>query len=114
MSAGAETPMHLIAEMRVKDPAKLLEYGRRVQPMMAAHGGEIVATSALGTRVMEGEWEAGLLVIHRWRSRAAFDGFWQSADYEPLLRLRHEACETRIVTFESEPPDFSAITAQSA
>ena len=104
----AATPMHLIAEMRVKDPAKLLEYGRRVQPLMAAAGGEIVGTSAGGTEVMEGDWEADLLVIHRWRSREAFDSFWRSEEYAPLLRLRHEACDTRIVTFDSEPPDFSS------
>jgi uncharacterized protein (DUF1330 family) len=107
--ADGETPMHLIAEMRVKDPAKLLEYGRLVQPMMARAGGEIVGTSATGTEVMEGDWETGLLVIQRWRSREAFDAFWQSPEYAPLMKLRHEACDTRIVTFESAPPDFAAL-----
>ncbi len=107
-TATASTPMHLIAELEVRDWDKLAEYGRRVQPLMRAAGGEIVGTSARGTQVMEGDWDDALLIIHRWRSREAFDAFWQSPEYAPLLELRHEACDSRIVTFDSEPPDFSA------
>lgn len=106
---SAEIPMFLIAEMRVLDAEKLLEYGRRVQPILEAAGGKILGTSARGAEVMEGEWETGLLVIHRWRSRSAFDAFWQSDAYQPVMELRHEACETRIITFDSEPPVFSAL-----
>ncbi len=103
---SAEVPFHLIAELDVHDPAKLVEYGRLVQPRMEAAGGEIVAVSAAGTQTREGEWNPSLLIIHRWRSRAAFEEMWNSEDYVPIRRLRHEAADSRIVTFESEPPRF--------
>jgi uncharacterized protein (DUF1330 family) len=104
-----EIPFHLVAELKVRDPALLLEYGRRVQPVMRAAGGEIVATSASGFEVREGSWEPGLLIIHRWRSRAAFEEMWESETYKPIRQLRHDAAESRIVTFESEPPEFGSL-----
>lgn len=94
---------YLIAELDVRDPEKLLEYGRRVQPVMARHGGEIVAISGRGARVVEGERKPGLVILHRWRSLADFDAFWDSQEYEPLRKLRHEACGSRIVIFEGVP-----------
>lgn len=103
---STEVPFHLVAELSVRDPAKLLEYGRLVQPRMEASGGEIVAVSAAGCQTREGEWDPGLMIIHRWRSRAAFEEMWESGDYVPIRQLRHEAADSRIVTFESAPPRF--------
>lgn len=108
VGSEADTPLHLIAELWVRDPDKLLEYGRRVQRLMRRAGGEIVGVSTTGAEVREGAREPGLLIIHRWRSRAAFEAFWESPEYEALRRLRHQASDARIVTFESTAPDFSA------
>lgn len=101
------TPLFLVAELEVRDPAKLAEYGRRVQPLMASHGGEILGVSLAGAEAKEGDWEPGLLILHRWRSRADFETFWDSEEYAPIRELRREACEARIVVFESEPPRFA-------
>lgn len=99
--------MYLIAELEVRDPAKLAEYGRLVQPLMAARGGEILGVSLAGAEAREGEWEPGLLILHRWRSRDDFESFWSSAEYAPIRELRRQACDARIVTFESEAPRFA-------
>lgn len=108
VGSEAETPLHLIAELWVRDPDRLLEYGRRVQRLMSRAGGEIVGVSVAGAEVREGAREPGLLIIHRWCSRTAFEAFWESPEYEALRRLRHQASDARIVTFESKVPDFSA------
>ena len=100
------TPMYLIAELDVRDPAKLLEYGRRVQPLMAERGGEILGASLAGAEAREGDWAPGLLILHRWRSREDFEAFWNSDEYAPIRELRHQACDARIVTFDSDPPRF--------
>jgi len=44
----AARPMYLIAELQVRDTAKLRRYAAEVQPLMQAHGGEIIAMSAAG------------------------------------------------------------------
>lgn len=100
------TPMFLVAELDVHDLAKLAEYGRRVQPLMAEHGGEILGVSLAGAEAKEGDWDPGLMILHRWRSRPDFESFWESPEYAPLRELRHEACEARIAVFESDPPRF--------
>lgn len=99
-----ENLTYLIAELQVRDREKLLRYAAEVQPVMARYGGRILAVSAAGARVVEGDWNPGLLVIHEWRSQADFDAFWASEEYAPIRQLRHEACESRIVTFEGAAP----------
>lgn len=101
--SAAGTPMFLVAELRVRDRDKLLRYAAEVQPLMARYGGQILATSAAGARVLEGDWEPDLLVVHRWRSQADFDAFWSSPEYEPIKQLRHEACDSRIAVFDGLP-----------
>lgn len=96
-------PMYLVAELTVRDRDRLLEYADRVRPLMDRHGGRIVAVSHPGARVLEGDWDPDLIVLHRWRSRADFDAFWSSPDYDPVRRLRHEACDSRIVVFDGLP-----------
>ncbi len=93
-------PMYLVAELDVRDRDKLVEYAAEVQPIMARYGGRILGFSAGGARVLEGDWTPQLLVVHEWRSQADFDAFWESDDYRPVKRLRHEACDARIATFE--------------
>lgn len=92
-------PMYLVAELTVHDREKLLRYAAAVQPIMARHGGRILGVSAGGARVVEGDWDPQLLVIHRWDSEAGFDAFWESPEYQPVKRLRHEACDSRIAVF---------------
>ena len=99
--AGASRAMYLVAEMRVRDRDKLLRYAAEVQPLMSRYGGRIIAVSGAGAELIEGEGDPPLIILHRWESRAGFDAFWRSPEYEPLRRLRHEACETRITVFES-------------
>jgi uncharacterized protein (DUF1330 family) len=97
------TPAYLVAELRVRDAQALARYARDVQPVMARHGGRILASSVAGAQVVEGRAPDGLLVLHRWRSRADFHAFFASDEYEPLKRLRHEACEARIAIFDAPP-----------
>ena len=106
MGVRESTPLYLVAELEVHDAEKLAEYGRLVQPVMERNGGEIIGASLAGTQSREGDWNPGLVILHRWRSREDFERMWNSEEYEPIRRLRHEACDSRIVTFESEPPRF--------
>jgi uncharacterized protein (DUF1330 family) len=89
--------MHLIAQLTaISSPGDLRRYAVEVEPLMARHGGRIVAISSRSD-VVEGEPVEGIHVIHEWESRSAFDAFWTSPDYQPLKALRRGACDTRIV-----------------
>ncbi len=93
--------MILIAELRVRDPAKLRRYAAQLAPLMATFGGRILAASVRGEEVLEGDRPSALHVVHEWESRERFDAFWHSPEYAPLRALRHEACDAHIVVFES-------------
>lgn len=98
-------PLYLVADLTVRDPDKLRRYLGEVRPLMERAGGQILGFSAAGLRVLEGDWEPQLLVVHRWRSQADFDAFWTSAEYQPIKALRHEACDARIAVFEAAGGD---------
>jgi uncharacterized protein (DUF1330 family) len=66
---------------------------------MTRFGGRVIAVSQPVRRVLEGEWAADLLVLHRWDSERGFEEFWASSEYEPIKELRLRACESRIVVF---------------
>lgn len=102
-SHSNDRPMYLVAELRVRDPELLTRYAQEVQPLMAQYGGRIIAISLPKARVLEGDWEPPLLVLHRWESEERFDEFWRSAEYQPIKRLRHESCDSRVVVFDGLP-----------
>jgi uncharacterized protein (DUF1330 family) len=103
----AAVPMLLVAELTVTDPDAMLRYATEVQPVMARYGGRIVGVSATGAETLEGDWHPNLVVVHHWRSRADFDAFWSSEEYEPLRRLRHSACDSQIVIFDGFVPPIT-------
>lgn len=93
--------MFLVAELTgIRDVDALRRYAAEVQPLMARHGGRIVAMSSRGEETIEGEPVTGIHAVHEWDSRDAFDAFWASPDYQPLKALRRSACDSRIVLFE--------------
>lgn len=102
-SASPPPPLYLLAELTVRNRDKLMRYAAQVQPVMARFGGRIVAVSAGRHRILEGDWPPRVLAVHRWRSEADFDTFWDSAEYAPLKELRHEACDSRIVVLPGSP-----------
>jgi uncharacterized protein (DUF1330 family) len=104
MTGQTDTPMLLVAELTVTDPEKLGRYATEVQPVMARYGGRITGVSVTGADVLEGDWHPQLVVVHQWRSRSDFDSFWNSEEYQPLKRLRHSACDSRIVVFDGIVP----------
>ena len=94
-------PAYLLAEMNVRDADGLSRYARDVAPLMARHGGHILAVSTVNPRVIEGSDDGRLMAIHCWRSQADFDAFFASSEYQPLKRLRRAAADTRIVIFDA-------------
>jgi uncharacterized protein (DUF1330 family) len=88
----------------VRDRDIFVEYARAALPLVERHGGELLGVSLGTLEVVEGDWHPPILIIHRWPSKAAFRNFYESEEYEPLRSLRHEATESKLVTFEGNAP----------
>ncbi len=90
---------YVIANVRVTDPDRYPEYIGRVSQTIERHGGRYLVRGG-EVEVLEGNWEPQRLVILEFESMERFRQFYDSPDYTPLKRLRHEAADTQFVVVE--------------
>lgn len=93
----------MLAELDLHDPAGLVEYGRRVVPMLERWGGEVLAAAIPSPEPIEGEALDRALIVHSWPSVGRFREFYDSPEYQPLKRLRHRAATSRLTAFPTLP-----------
>ncbi len=96
-------PAYLIANIEVTDPAGFERYRSAVPPVIAAHGGRYLVRGG-EKHAMEGSLPLNRLVILEFPSMAAARGFYDSADYAPLLKLRLECTKSDVVLVEGYAP----------
>ncbi len=69
------------------ETAKLQEYQKGARPIIAKHGGQIVARgSGLGSLAGSGKWQTGIVI--RFRDEAAAQAWINDPDYQRVLPLR--------------------------
>jgi uncharacterized protein (DUF1330 family) len=96
-------PAYLIADIAVRDQAKFDAYRQAVPAVIAAHGGRYLVRGGT-VHPVEGEVRLNRLVVLEFASLEALRGFYASADYAPLLKLRLEATDSRVVFVEGWAP----------
>jgi len=84
-----EPPAYFIAKLTITDQETMGEYRAGLGAVFQQFGGEVVAADGDPT-VLEGEWE-GLTVIIRFESRAEALAWYNSDDYQDLVRIRQSA-----------------------
>jgi uncharacterized protein (DUF1330 family) len=93
-------PAYVIADVReVRDADALIEYRRRNTDVVAAHGGRFVVRGGESV-VLEGEWDTQRVVVIEFPDAAAARGWYESAGYAPLKKLRQGASDTSIILVE--------------
>jgi uncharacterized protein (DUF1330 family) len=98
--------VYFLVDIRdVTDPDKLSEYRSGVLATVEAHGG---CYRVLGgpAEVVEGSWGIGTPVLLEFPSRTAFDSWYRSDEYSPLLQMRLDATEGAALVIEGceHPP----------
>ena len=94
---------YLIANIRVTDPARFVEYRDKVAPLIARYGGRYVIR---GGAVAPVEGEPGLdrVVVLEFADMAALRRFYHSDDYAPLIALRQAASTGDVALVEGYAP----------
>lgn len=88
-------PWFLIAQIYTEDLTRYrAEYGRRVVPLIQAHGGEVLVGSP-DAEPLEGEWAGNWTVVLRFPSRDAALAWYESVEYAPLKQARIELLAQR-------------------
>ena len=91
---------YVIALETVHDQAMFAEYAKGVAVTLAPFEGRFVARGGKFT-VLEGEWQHPRTVIIEFPSREAAEGWYQSADYQEIIGLRHQSSKGNLVILDS-------------
>ena len=94
---------YLIANLRVKDPARFAEYREQVTPMIERFGGRYLIRGGAVTAV-EGDPGLQRVVVLEFPDMAALRRFYDSPDYAPLIALRQSAADGDVAIVEGYAP----------
>jgi uncharacterized protein (DUF1330 family) len=87
---------YFVARITIHDPAGYGAYLDGFDQVFAQHDGEVVAVDE-SPRPLEGEWSADRLVLIRFPDEAAARRWYDSPEYQKLIRVRQRAAEAEIV-----------------
>ena len=83
----------------IADAAAFDDYLRQVIPMIERHGGRYL-TRAGAHEVLEGEWWPNRVVVVEFPSMAALKGWYDSAEYQPLIAMRRAAATDLLIAVD--------------
>ena len=89
------TAFVIAEQLEVTDPKKLEEYGKTVRQTIANYGGKVVAVG--NCEPAEGNWKPGRLVIIQFDSMDKAKGWYNSAEYQPLIKIRQAGSRGNLV-----------------
>ena len=90
---------YVIALETIHDQTMFAEYAKGVAATLAPFEGRFVARGGKFT-VLEGEWQHPRTVIIEFPSREAAEGWYQSADYQEIIGLRHQSSKGNLVILD--------------
>ncbi len=95
-------PAYLIAEHIVTDAEKFKEYVAKVGPIIAKHGGRYVTKPGSHKMPEGGHWKPERVVIIEFPDMQSLNGWYGSAEYQPLILLRKQATSDLDMLFTLE------------
>jgi len=87
---------YLIANIDVKDPATFDEYRQQVAPLIKKFGGRYLVRGG-DVRHLEGNFPLNRLVVLEFPTVEAAQHFYDSAGYQPILKLRLASTRSDVV-----------------
>jgi len=92
-------PAYVIVEVTVQDPVRYEDYKKMAAPTIAAFGGRYIVRGG-AVQTLEGAWAPGRLVVLEFPSAERAREWWNSSQYAPAKRLRHETATTKMILVE--------------
>lgn len=90
---------YLVAHIDVHDSDSYQRYREQVTPLVDRFGGRFRIRGG-NVEVLEGDWQVGRLVVIEFASRDALRQFYESPEYQELVRLRQHAASGPVVIAE--------------
>ena len=90
---------YVIGEIEVTDAALYEDYRKQVLATIEKHGGRFLVRGG-AVEPLEGGWSPKRLVLLEFPSAAKALGWYRSAEYAPLIKLRQRASRGKLVAVE--------------
>ena len=87
---------YVIGEIEVTDAALYEDYRKQVLATIEKHGGRFLVRGG-AVEALEGGWSPKRLVLLEFPSMAKARGWYRSADYAPLIKLRQRASRGKLI-----------------
>jgi len=92
-------PAYVIADIEVHDPDDYKEYAAQVQATLDPFGGRFLVRGGPST-TLEGGWQPERIVVLQFPSAGHARGWYESADYVKVMKIRHRASTGRLILAE--------------
>ncbi|HKI97112.1 MAG TPA: DUF1330 domain-containing protein [bacterium] len=92
-------PAYVIVDTKLKNPEPYEEYKAKAAPAVAKYGGRYLVRGGSHS-VIEGAWNPTRVVVLEFPSRADFDKFYNSPEYQSVIGIRHANADTDMVVVE--------------
>lgn len=92
--------VYVVANVTVRDAAKMEAYAAAAAPTLAAHGGDFVLDGTLA-ETLSGTWAAPGMALVRFPGLEAARTWYRSPEYRALADLRVAAADMDIALFQS-------------
>ena len=90
---------YVIGEIEVTDAALYEDYRKQVLATIEKHGGRFLVRGG-AVEALEGGWSPKRLVLLEFPSMAKARGWYRSADYAPLIKLRQRASRGKLIAVD--------------
>lgn len=90
---------YVVAQVKITDPDTFATYSQQVPAVVEQFGGKYLVRGGK-METLEGEWDAGRLVVLEFPSMDHVQRFYNSPEYAPLIKLRQQSADTIMSTVE--------------
>ena len=92
---------YLVVDIAIHDEEGHRQYPPAVHPLVAKHGGKLMAKLS-DLETIEGSWSPSQLIIIEFPDKAAVRNFYDDPEYAPVRGIRHNTAESQMVVGSSE------------
>ncbi len=93
-------PAYAIGEITIQNPSWLAEYGARIMPVLAKHGGCYLVRGGAMEKAEGGRALPNAVVILEFPTLANARAWYNDPEYAPLIKLRQSGSSGELILVE--------------
>lgn len=92
-------PVYVMNNMTIHDAAQYQDYVRQFMPIFLKYGGTLLVAQDI-PEVIEGSWPFSRTIVASFQTRAEFERWYHSDDYQAIAALRHASTISNVTLLE--------------